>query len=94
MPYMARPPVDQALWQPWIDHVCAALDVDPSLVDVGVLHAVSGRVAGTFSRPMAPVAAHLYGLALGLEVAPDDAMAAIEAATDEAAARAGEGAPS
>lgn len=86
---MARPPVDQALWQPWIDHVCAAVDVDPALVDVSALHALSGRVAGTFSRPMAPVAAHLYGVALGAGVAPEDAVAAIRAATDQAAATAG-----
>ena len=41
---------------PWIDHVCAAVDVDPALVDVAAIHELSGQVARDFTRPMAPVA--------------------------------------
>lgn len=85
---MPRAPIDQALWQPWIDHVCVAMDVDPALVDVSAIHALTGRVAGTFARPMAPVSAHLYGIALGAGMAPDAARTAIHTATDAAAKRA------
>ena len=89
---MPRPPIDQAQWQPWIDHACAAVDADPGLVDVAAIHALTGRVAGRFARPMAPVSAHLYGLALGAGLSPDAAVAAIRAATDHAAALADAGA--
>lgn len=62
---MSRPPIDQSRWQPWIDHVCGALGVDPGLVDVGAVHALAGEVAAAYERPMAPVAAHLAGRAVG-----------------------------
>lgn len=70
---MTRPPIDQSLWQPWIDHVCTAVGVDPALVDVGAIHVLSGEVAEVYERPMAPVAAHLWGLARGVrpEASPD-----------------------
>ncbi|MDO5533783.1 MAG: DUF6457 domain-containing protein [Propionibacteriaceae bacterium] len=64
---MKRPPIDPAPWQPWIDHVCAAVDVDPLLVDVRAIHALTGDVAAAFTRPMAPVSAHLWGLARGTD---------------------------
>ena len=60
---MPRPPVDQDAWQAWIDHVCAAVGVDPALVDVGAVHALSSAVAERGVRPLAPLAAHVWGLA-------------------------------
>lgn len=81
---MSRAPLDQALWQPWIEHVCAAVDVDPALVDVSAIHALTGQVAATFARPMAPVSAHLYGLALGAGMSPEAAVSAIRVAAVKA----------
>lgn len=66
-----RPPLDQALWQGWIDTVCAAVGVDPESVDVAAIHDLSGQVAADFTRPMAPVAAHLAGFAHGLDQRAD-----------------------
>lgn len=80
---MTRPPVDAARWQPWIDHVCAAVGVDPAAVDVAAVHDLSGEVAAVFTRPMAPVAAHLWGLARGRF--PDADPAALRAAVVAAA---------
>ena len=62
---MTRPPIDQTRWQPWIDHVCAAVGVDPRHVQVRLIHQVSGEVASYYERPMGPVSAHLLGLATG-----------------------------
>lgn len=77
---MSRAPLNQADWQPWIDHVCAAVDVDPALVDLTAIHELTGRVAGDFTRPMAPVAAHIWGLAGATEAARDAiAAAAVDA---------------
>lgn len=62
---MARPDLDQTLWQPWIDHLCAGLGVDPALIDVREIHGLSGEVASLFARPMAPVSVHLWAIARG-----------------------------
>ncbi len=82
---MSRAPIDQARWQPWIDHVCAAVGVDPELVDVRWLHRITGEVATVYTRPMAPVAAHLLGLAEGSGVGPSRARQAIRDAAEAAA---------
>lgn len=58
-----RPPIDRAAWQPWIDHVCSALGVDPALVDPHQVHALTASVAERGDRPLAPLAAHVWGLA-------------------------------
>ncbi len=77
---MSRAPLNPADWQPWIDHVCAAVDVDPALVDVAAIHELSGQVARDFTRPMAPVATHIWGLAGGTAAARDAiAAAAVDA---------------
>lgn len=60
---MARPDLDQQPWQPWIDHVCAALDVDPAAIDVRGIHGLTGQVASSFHRAMAPVSAYLWAVA-------------------------------
>lgn len=68
-----RPPIDQSLWQPWIDHVCAAVGVDPGDVDVRTIHELTSHVVEVFERPMAPVSAHLWGMARGAGSDPDTA---------------------
>jgi hypothetical protein len=52
-------------WQPWIDKACEAVGVDPALVDPQVVLGLTKTVAERFVRPMAPVAAHILGLAMG-----------------------------
>lgn len=60
---MDRRDVDAAAWRPWIEHVCAQTAVDPALIDLPDLLQLTATVADGFTRPMAPVAAHLWGLA-------------------------------
>ena len=55
--------LDQARWQPWIDQACAALEVGSAGVDVAAIHDLTSTIARDFVRPMAPVAAYLWGLA-------------------------------
>ena len=51
-------------WQPWIVRACEAVGVDPELVDSQAVLALTRSVAQRYVRPMAPVAAHILGLAL------------------------------
>lgn len=53
-----------AEWQPWIERACEAVGVDPGLVDPQVVLALTRTVAERYVRPMAPVAAHILGLAV------------------------------
>ena len=68
-----RPEVDIAAWTGWIAHVCAAVDIDPGRMDVAAIHALTGTVAAEFTRPMAPVAAHIWALAQGANPDADPA---------------------
>lgn len=52
-------------WHDWIVEACAALDVDPALVDVKVIHGLTKRIAHEYDRPMAPVGAYILGMAVG-----------------------------
>ncbi len=52
-------------WDGWIVEVCSKLGVDASLVNVPLIHDLTKQVAHRFDRPMAPVSAHLIGIALG-----------------------------
>ncbi len=52
-------------WHDWIVRACEAVGVDPDLVDVAGVHELTGDIAHGFSRPMAPVGAFIWGLALG-----------------------------
>ncbi len=52
-------------WQSWIEEACAAVGVDPALVDVAGVHELTRDIAHGFSRPMAPVGAFIWGIALG-----------------------------
>ncbi len=51
-------------WQPWIDEACRAVGVDPAIVETDAVLALTKTVAQRFLRPMAPVAAHILGLAI------------------------------
>lgn len=58
-------------WTPWIAEVCARVGVDSSLIDVAFVHDLTKQVAHRYERPMAPVSAHIVGVALGLALAAD-----------------------
>lgn len=60
---------DEAEWGEWLDRACAALGIDRSLADVGLVHSVSRDIAHGFVRPMAPVGPFLIGVALGQRLA-------------------------
>lgn len=51
-------------WQAWVEQACKAVGVDPRLVDTEVVLDFTKTVAQRFVRPMAPVAAHILGLAI------------------------------
>lgn len=55
---------DPGQWRPWVDEACQAVGVDPRLVDLDAVLALTGTVAHRLARPMAPVAAHILGLAM------------------------------
>ena len=71
----------ERLWGPWIARACEAVGVDPDVVDVTEIHALTKEIAHGFSRPMAPVGAFILGVALG-QAAPgvdrDALVAALE----------------
>lgn len=50
-------------WRGWIERVASAVGVDPALVSVPEIHALTSAVAADFTRPMAPVSAYIWGLA-------------------------------
>ncbi len=56
---------DLSVHEPWIEAVCAALDLPRTAVDVDAVLALAGRVAHRVARPMAPVSTFMLGLALG-----------------------------
>lgn len=61
---LTRPPLDQPPWQPWIDEVGAAVGVATAGVRVGDVHELTQAVASGLARPMAPVSAYLWGMAV------------------------------
>ena len=56
-------------WHRWIAVACERVGVDPSLVDVVGIHALSRDIAHDFARPMAPVGSFILGLAVGARAA-------------------------
>jgi hypothetical protein len=69
-------------WGQWVARACAALDVDPALVDVTAIHVLTKQIAHRSVRPMAPVGAFIVGVALGQsggEADPKDLAARLEA---------------
>ena len=59
-----REPIDETAWAVWVEHVAAALEVDASGVSPRAVHDLTGQVAARYQRPMAPVSAYLWGLAI------------------------------
>ena len=62
---------DETGWQEFVDRVCVALDIDPGRVDMHGVLDLSREVAHAGARPMAPVSAHLWGLAAGADPEAD-----------------------
>ncbi len=68
----------RARWEGWVTDACRAVGVDPALVDIDGIHALTKAVAHGFDRPMAPVSSFILGLALAQGGDPDELRAAIE----------------
>lgn len=62
-----RKPVDEEAWQPWVNTVAASVEMDPATVSIPAIHEVTSAVSQSRTRPMGPVAAHIWGLARGLQ---------------------------
>lgn len=79
-----RKPVDEQSWRPWVEQVANSVGMDASHVAIHPIHELSGAVSNARSRPMAPVAAHIWGLAERLrpDVDPDELRRAITAAAE------------
>lgn len=79
-----RKPVDEQAWQPWVEQVAASVGMDASHVSIHPIHELSSAVSHARSRPMAPVAAYIWGLAERLrpDVAPDELRRAIADAAE------------
>ena len=56
---------DRSQWRPFIERACAAVGVDPALVDEDAILSLTREVAHAGARPMAPVAAYVWGRAVG-----------------------------
>ena len=56
--------IDEIAWVAWVEHVAAALEVNASGVSPRAVHDLTGQVAARYQRPMAPVSAYLWGLAI------------------------------
>ena len=69
-----RKPVDEEAWRPWVTGVAAAMGTDASEVSIPAIHEMTSAVSHARTRPMGPVAAHIWGLARGL---PPDADPAV-----------------
>lgn len=54
----------EAQWHDWITTVADALGVDADQVSVTAIHELTRVIAHDFERPMAPVSAYIWGLAV------------------------------
>lgn len=81
---MERKPVDEAAWQPWVEQVAASVGMSALHVPIHPIHEMTSAVSHARSRPMAPVAAYIWGLAERLrpEVDPEELRQAIIAAAE------------
>lgn len=66
-----KQPEDKTPWRPFIEAACAAVGVDPRLVDEEAILVMTREIAHAGARPMAPVSAYIMGLAAGRPGAPD-----------------------
>ncbi len=62
----------RASWDSWVAEACTATGVDPALVDIDEILAMTRVVAHRFDRPMAPVSSFILGAALACGGSPDD----------------------
>ena len=58
-------PEDSGGWRPFIEEACAAVGVDPALVDEDLVLGLAADIAHRSVRPMAPVGAFVLGAAVG-----------------------------
>ncbi len=59
-----RKPVDEEAWQPWVQQVADSVAIDASEVSIPAIHELTSAVSHARTRPMGPVAAHIWGLAM------------------------------
>ncbi|MDN5564197.1 MAG: DUF6457 domain-containing protein [Luteococcus sp.] len=63
--------------QPWLETACRAVGIPRHRLDTAALIALAGQVAASGLRPMAPVAARIWGLALSRGGDPETTRRAI-----------------
>lgn len=56
---------DRSAWRPFIERACAAVGVDPALVDEDAILRLAKSTSQAGAKPMAPVATFILGLAVG-----------------------------
>ncbi|MDO5533787.1 MAG: NTP transferase domain-containing protein [Propionibacteriaceae bacterium] len=73
---------DKEAWRAFVTDACAALGINADRVDEHAVLRLSRRVAHEGARPMAPVSAYVWGLALGThpEADPDELSARLQEA--------------
>lgn len=59
-----RKPVDEEAWQPWVQQVADSVELDAAEVSIRDIHELTSAVSHARTRPMGPVAAHIWGLAM------------------------------
>lgn len=52
-------------WTRWVGQTCAALDLDPTDIDIPLVHELSKNVSHQVTRPLAPVSSYILGIAIG-----------------------------
>jgi Domain of unknown function (DUF6457) len=71
--------------QPWLEALCAALNVDPAVVEVSALLDVARDAAHGVARPAAPLTTFVVGLAAGLRGGGGEAIADASAVAQQLA---------
>lgn len=61
--------VEREQWDAWITEASESLGIDPSLVDVTLIHELSKNVAHNVIRPLAPVSTYMLGIVVGQRLA-------------------------
>lgn len=64
---------DRSAWRPFIERACAAVGVDPALVDEDAILRLAKTTSQQGAKPMAPVATFILGLAMGSHPGEDAA---------------------
>ncbi len=79
--------LSQEIWADWVARVSESVGVDPGSVNVAAIHELTRVIAQDFVRPMAPVSAYIWGLAIAANPGADpaDLAAAIVSAIPEKA---------